>query len=184
MKLVKFLNCDAPNVPADMLQLSVEEQRICVVSNQRSDGEHETKSWHLISAAPSMDGVYWLLNDDNTPIGSINEVLLATRDNANSACKKVPEGVKECHIDGVDLRSKMGKQLQRTREEYGQTFKTAARNAALLMDADRLRVGREEKVRKERKRVVEAIENGEEPIRKTRGKKEDGNKSNGGSKKH
>ncbi|RNF14925.1 uncharacterized protein Tco025E_05681 [Trypanosoma conorhini] len=186
MKLLKFVNCDAPNVTPDMLQLSVEEQRARVLSNGHSGGgrgEQATMSWHLISTAPSMEGAYWLLNDDNTPIGPIDTVLLAARDTANADCTRLPNGVEEGHIHEVDLRSKMGKQLQRARQEYGQTFKTAAKNAALLMDADRLRVGREEKARAERKRVVEAIENGEEPVRKTRAKREDGNKGSGSSKK-
>ncbi|ESL09642.1 hypothetical protein TRSC58_02635 [Trypanosoma rangeli SC58] len=186
MKLLKFVNCDAPNVAPEMLQLSVEEQRASVLSDGHSGKgrrEQVAKSWRLISAAASMEGAYWLLKDDNTPIGPIDKVLLATRDSANVDCTKMPDGIEESHVKEVDLRSKMGKQLQRSRQEYGQTFKTAAKNAALLMDADRLRVGREEKTRRELKRVVEAIENGEEPVRKTRVKREDNSKNSSGSKK-
>ncbi|KEG15548.1 hypothetical protein DQ04_00041120 [Trypanosoma grayi] len=183
MKLVKFISCDAPAVAATAIQVSVDEQRVRVFPNRNSGNDRSkqaVKSWRLHSATPSTSGCYWLLNDDNTPIGPIDEVLLASRDNeSNSAGVSVPNGVEESHIDGVDLRSKMGKQLQRTREEYGQTFKTAAKNAALLMDAERLHTGREEKKREERKRVVEAIENGEEPVRATRVKAEGGKK--GGS---
>ncbi|ORC93346.1 uncharacterized protein TM35_000012230 [Trypanosoma theileri] len=189
MKLVKFINCDAPRVPADAFEVLVEEERIRVAPNSRAGNVGSRKngnsaemvhSWRVVSSAPSTTGCYWLLNDDNTPIGPIDEVMLAVRDDTHknnnnnniNNNKRTPAGVEESHVEGVDLRSKMGRQLQRTREEYGQTFKTAAKNAALLMDAERLKTGREEKTKLERKRVVEAIENGEEPARKTRVKTE------------
>ncbi|KAH9598791.1 hypothetical protein LSM04_001566 [Trypanosoma melophagium] len=192
MKLLKFINCDAPRVAADAFEVLVEEERIRVTPNsptanrRNGNSKESVQSWRMIGSTASTTGCYWLLNDDNTPIGPIDEVMLATRDDTPNVHtnnnhhmnhdnnKRTPTGVEESHVDGVDLRSKMGRQLQRTREEYGQTFKTAAKNAALLMDAERLKAGREEKAKLERKRVVDAIENGEEPARKTRVKTEGG----------
>ncbi|KAG8342664.1 hypothetical protein ERJ75_001341600 [Trypanosoma vivax] len=174
MKLLKFVSADAPDVSATSLELSLRKQRVSVSARRvgegsdagsvagRSHGEQSVaKTWRLTSCGQTLDGCYWLLDDNNEPVGPIREVLLATRDDNDDASG--PKGITDDHVKGIDFRNKVGRRIQKSREDYGNTYKTSARYATAMVDAGKQTSKREERLMQERKRVAEAIENGEDP---------------------
>lgn len=151
MKLVKFSNGDAPQT----------------FSAMQFDGRELTfpglaKRWVAVNHA-AVAGCYWLLNDDGTPVCALNDVTVLKSELTSAA---TPETIRDDHVAGVDLRSKIGKKLESTRAEYGSTYKTAAANAAVQMNADEEREKRTEKIKRERQSVADQIERGEQPAGK------------------
>lgn len=151
MKLLKFVNGDAPQTFASM----------------HFDGKQLSfpglnKRW-VASKAAATSGSYWLLDDSGAPVCLLNDVLVLKGELTADA---VPTAIRDDHVAGVDLRSKLGRQLESSRAEYGSTYKTAAANAAVQMNADEEKEKRQEKTKRERTAVADQIERGEEPAGK------------------
>ncbi|GET85561.1 hypothetical protein, conserved [Leishmania tarentolae] len=173
MKLLKFVNSDAPHTLADV---QLRNQRLWF-SCRHGNATAAAKSWTLNAASPaSLSGGYWLLDDSNNPICEITDVLLAlpetTANAAGSSGTFAPRGVADKDIDGIDFRSKMGRQMERERATYGATSKTASKSARTMMNAEEVTEKKHERMKRERETVAEAIENNDasviEPRKKER----------------
>ncbi|CCW69735.1 unnamed protein product [Phytomonas sp. Hart1] len=169
MKLLKFINSDAPQT---LSGAELTSDRLSFPSPMAH--AEMAKSWtlHSISTA-AQGGGYWLLDDNGKPIGILNDILLAIPAGEEVAtCGSVPRAVITDHeVNDLDFRSKLGRQLERTRAEYGVTYKTAAKSAQALMDASELSEKRQERMRREREAVVESIEAGESVVDKPKAKR-------------
>ncbi|KAG5487733.1 hypothetical protein LSCM1_08098 [Leishmania martiniquensis] len=170
MKLLKFVNSDAPHTLADV---QLRNQRLWFPGKR---GDAAAKSWVIDSASStSLSGGYWLLDDNNNPICEITNVLLAVPETAANAAGSSSglfslRGVTDSDVDGVDFRSKMGRQMERERATYGATSKTASKSARTMMNAEEVTEKRQERMKREREAVAEAIENDDASALKPRGK--------------
>ncbi|CCW63990.1 unnamed protein product [Phytomonas sp. EM1] len=170
MKLLKFVNCDAPQTFSGV---ELTSQRLSFPSSTSPAGK--AKAWSLQPAPATLKGGgYWLLDDDGKPIGVLDEVLLAIPEEGKeiATSSSLPRGViTPRDIQDLDFRSKLGRQLERTRAEYGVTYKTAAKSARALMDTAEINEKRQERMKREREAVVEAIEAGESVVDKAKTKR-------------
>ncbi|KAG5512387.1 hypothetical protein GH5_08237 [Leishmania sp. Ghana 2012 LV757] len=174
MKLLKFVNSDAPHTLADV---QLRNQRLWF-PGKRGDAAAAAKSWVIVPAPPmSLSGGYWLLDDNNNPICEVTDVLLAVPETVPNAAGSssgafAPRGVTDADIDGIDFRSKMGRQMERERATYGATSKTASKSARTMMNAEEVTEKKQERMKREREAVAEAIENNDatalEPRKKER----------------
>lgn len=171
MKLLKFLNSDAPKTLVDA---KLTHGRLSFPSGKRSHGiGGEAKAWTLQTAPSSMQGGYWLLDDQDQPICVVTDILVAVSEKATGDGASVvatPRGITDGDIDGLDFRSKMGRQMEREHATYGSTYKMASNSTRLMMNAEEVTVKRQEKLKRDRETLAEAVENGEssalEPKRK------------------
>ena len=113
MKLLKFVNSDAPHTLANV---QLRNSRLTFPSKQGS--AQTIKAWSIDTAPSSLQGGYWLLDDDNNPICEVTSVLLAMPESigapsASSSSVATPRGVSEKEMDGIDLGSKMGSEVER-----------------------------------------------------------------------
>jgi hypothetical protein len=151
MRLLKFVNGDAPQTSASM----------------RFDGNEMTfpglkKSWKVVNQQ-TVTGCYWLLDDNGKPVCQLNDVVILKGEMDQSV---QPAPIRDDHVAGVDLRTKVGRLMESSRAEYGSTFKTAAANAAVQMNAEEEREKRQERARRERAAVADQVERGEELVMK------------------
>ncbi|AIN95288.1 hypothetical protein LPMP_030530 [Leishmania panamensis] len=172
MKLLKFVNSDAPHTLADV---QLRNQRLWF-PGKRGNAAVAAKSWTVDVASPtSLSGGYWLLDDSSNPICEITDVLLAvpetaTRVAGSSSGTFAPRGVTDKDVDGIDFRSKLGRQMERERATYGATSKTASKSARTMMNAEELTEKKHERMKRERETVAEAIENNETSVMEPRKK--------------
>lgn len=190
MKLLKFVNGDAPQsivgatLHAGSLTISTtgnQGKGGRTANGGKSSAAMEgsascAKAWKVqelmyTSSSPSsgdavpvhgspMHGSYWLLDDNGKPVCVLNSVLLATPDVRRSAGVALPRGIGEEDVAGLDLRSKLGQKLERTRHEYGTTYKTASKSARLMMNAEEVQEKKHERMKRERTALAETLESG------------------------
>ncbi|CAG9567284.1 conserved hypothetical protein [Leishmania major strain Friedlin] len=171
MKLLKFVNSDAPHTLADV---QLRNQRLWFPC-RHGNAAVAAKSWTLTAASPaSVSGGYWLLDDDSQPICEITDVLLALPETAANAAGSsgtfAPRGVTDKDVDGIDFRSKMGRQMERERATYGATSKTATKSARTMMNAEEMTEKKNERMKREREAVAEAIEDNDASVMEPRKK--------------
>lgn len=170
MKLLKFVNSDAPHTLADV---QLRNQRLWFPGKRGGAAATAAKSWSIDTASPtSLTGGYWLLDDNNNPICELTDVLVAVpetsaagssggNNSGAAAASYAPRGVTDRDVDGIDFRSKMGRQLERERATYGAVSKTASKSARTMMNAEEVTEKKYERVKREREAVAEAIESNE-----------------------
>ncbi|KPI85211.1 hypothetical protein ABL78_5719 [Leptomonas seymouri] len=163
MKLLKFSNSDAPHTLADV---QLRSNRLWFQGNRAN--VESAKGWSIEVAPASLQGGYWLLDDNNNPICEITDVLLAVPEavtttangsSASSSSVASPRGVSEKEVDGVDFRSRMGRQLERERATYGATSKVASKSARSMINAEEVTEKKHDRMKRGREAVAEAIEN-------------------------
>ncbi|KAK7199017.1 hypothetical protein NESM_000869700 [Novymonas esmeraldas] len=168
MKLLKFVNSDAPHTLAGV---QLRNHRLWF-PGKRGNAAVAAKSWSLdTSACSSFSGGYWLLDDDNNPICELTDIVLAVPETATNAAAAVhsgssssssstfaPRGVTDTEVDGIDFRSKMGRQMERERATYGATSKTATKSTRTMMNAESVTEKRNERLKRDRETVAETIE--------------------------
>lgn len=162
MKLLKFVNSDAPHTLADV---HLRNNRLSFPAKRGN--AQSAKAWSIDAAPSSLQGGYWLLDDNNNPICEITDVLLALPETAaattyaaaGSSSVANPRGVSEKEVDGIDFRSKMGRQMERERATYGATSKVASKSARLMMNAEEVTEKKYDRMKRDREAVAEAIEN-------------------------
>ena len=153
MKLLKFVDADAPQTG----------------HGAKWNGAGSTLTFPKLpggwqgTAVPA-PGSYWLIDDAGKPTRLFEEVVVMRR-----VTTVLPKGITDDDVKDVDFRSRMGKQLESTRLEYGQTFKTAASKAA-AMNQEELRAKRLDTQKREREEIAGAIERGEALPEKGRSK--------------
>lgn len=165
VKLLKFVNGDAPQTLA-----GAELSHTRLEFGSKAAHASLAKAWTLKSSEEekaSLRGGYWLLDENNKPVALVDEVILAVpeeasgKDGKTTTCSSTPRGVTDEDIRGVDLRSKLGRQLERARAEYGTTYRTASKSAREMMNAEEVMKKRSEKMKREREAVADAVEAGE-----------------------
>lgn len=163
MKLLKFVNSDAPQTLAES-ELSVHR---LTMKSTKAGGPRAAKTWALRPVSSATQGGYWLLDDQDQPICALNHVVLAVSDDAHiPTSSAMPRGVGAAEVKGVDFRNKMGRQLERSRAEYGATYKTASKSARQMMNAEEVSEKRHAVMTRAREAVAEAIEGGDAlPVR-------------------
>ncbi|KAG5511919.1 hypothetical protein JKF63_07744 [Porcisia hertigi] len=170
MKLLKFVNSDAPHT---LEGVQLQNHRLWFPC-KRGNKAVVAKSW-TIDAAPSasLSGGYWLLDDNENPICEITKVMLAIPETGLNAAAEVvggggggssssifvPHGVTDKDVDGIDLRSKMGRQIERERATYGSTSKTASKSVRTMMNAEEVTEKKHQRMKREREAIAELIEN-------------------------
>jgi len=140
MKLLKFLKNDAPHSIADA---RLSNQRLSFPSTKRVHGEsRDAKAWTVEKAPSTMQGGYWLLDDQGQPICVVTDILFAVPENASTTAGRgtsvvaTAQGISDTEVDGLDFRSKVGRQMEREHATYGSTYKTASNSARLMMNAE------------------------------------------------
>lgn len=164
MKLLKFVNSDAPHTLADV---QLRNNRLSFPSKRST--AHTVKAWSIDASPSSLNGGYWLLDDNNNPICEITDVLLAIPETSlssptASSSVAVPRGVTEAEVAGVDFRSKMGRKMERERATYGATSKVASKSARTMMNAEEMTEKRNDRMKRDREAVAEAVENNDASI--------------------
>ncbi|CBH15356.1 uncharacterized protein TEOVI_000548100 [Trypanosoma equiperdum] len=168
MKLLKFVNCDAPNVSPEALHFSMSRQRVSLHSGDTSDRRSGSRSsategnasigktWRIAEGGTPITGGYWLLGDNNEPIGPVQEVILAVPEVKEADV--TPRGINESVVKNVEFFSKFGRSMQRTRETFGDTYLSAPKSVIPLSDAERTFAKRAERARMPLKRRAEAVD--------------------------
>ena len=152
MRLLKFVDGDAPQT----------------LDGAKWNGSTSVLSFPKLAGwqgkTEKTPGSYWLIDDSGKPVQVVEEVVVMRR------ISNAPQGITDAHVQEVDFRSRMGKQLESARQEYGQTFKTAATKAA-AMNLETLREKKVENQKRERETVAGKIERGESVLdaKKSRG---------------
>jgi hypothetical protein len=154
MRLLKFVDSDAPQTGHG----STWDPVTNTLTLQKLRG-----GWQGV-ATPA-PGAYWLIDETGKPVRLFEEVVVMRR-----VGTAPPRGISDEHVRDVDFRSRMGKQLESTRAEYGQTFKTAAAKAAAV-NQEQKTTERLEKMKRERQEVAAQIERGEFDTQGKGGKK-------------
>ena len=148
MKLLKFVDGDAPQSSTNVL---FDNTR-----NTLSLGPNALKQWvGDVQQQPSFASSYWLIDDHGKPLCALSQVVLMKGEVTEKG--KRPTGISNSTIEGVDFRSKAGKQLDTGRAEFGQTFKSSAAKPSLMNAAE----NREKKMegrKREREKVAATIE--------------------------
>jgi hypothetical protein len=168
MKLLKFVNSDAPHTLADV---QLRNSRLWF-PGKRGNAQ-SAKAWSIDTAPSSLQGGYWLLDDNGNPICEITDVLLATPETvaASSSSVAALRGVTEKAMDGIDFRSKMGRQLERERATYGATSKVASKSARSMMNAEVVTEKKYDRMKRDREAVAEAIESNDPSLLEKKGGK-------------
>ncbi|KPA73641.1 hypothetical protein ABB37_09773 [Leptomonas pyrrhocoris] len=181
MKLLKFVNSDAPHTLAD-----AQLRNNCLCFPGKHGAAQFAKTWSIDTAPASFQGGYWLLDDNNSPICEVTDVLLAmpasaaadaaasaTEDGFAQTSSSVtrPRGVSDAEVDGIDFRSKMGRQLERERGTYGATSKNASKSARAMMNAEEVTEKTHDRMKRAREALADAIENNDPTVTEKKGGK-------------